>query len=149
MGQPSTNYPGENRTLLIAWSLSVMHASLPLNEKLLTNYVSRTSHSVVFLQSSTCMYQAQGTVPRICMNICTNSSFGIPYILQPFMQASTCLSGFEFPLYFILSYDWSSSWPNLSLMACFMDSKSRSVLWCVLHHLFGVARSAISRKGIF
>lgn len=148
-GQPSTNCPGANIILLITWSVSTMHASSPLNEKLLTNCASKTYQFIVCIYSSSCMYQSRGTVPRVYMNICTHSSLGTPYLLQPFMQAFMCLSGLEFPLYFILSCGWSSLWPNLSLIDFFMASQSHSVLQCVLHHLVDVTRSAISRNGIF
>jgi len=145
--KPSHNCLTVNRILLMAYKVSGMHQSLYFNEKLLLKWLAMISQSVVCLWISSYIYHSFGIIPKVCMYKCTQSSFGTFSFSHFSMQSSKCFMGSEFPLYFTLSCDRSSSCLNLSLVARLIVSHSCKVLQCAFHHLTGMACNAISYSG--
>lgn len=132
--------------LLMAYKVLVRHRSLSLNEKLRLNWLAITSHSIVCLRISSCIYHACRIVPKVWMNKCTLSSFCTFSFSHFSVQTSKCYMGLGFPLYFTLSCGQSPSYLNFSLMACLIVSHSHKVFWCTFHRLSKVGCNAISNS---
>jgi len=130
----------------MAYKVSVKRRSLSLNEKLMLNWLAITSQPTICLWISSCIYHACGISPKVCMNMCTQSSFGTFSFSHFFVQISKCFWGSKFPLYFTFSCGRSPSCLNISLIFGLIVSHSHKVLRCAPLHLAGVACNAISNS---